>query len=93
MVQAKDISDFDQLRADDLVYRYRDLLESVLPKNPEDNRVEMAEAMEVRKELEDMGFKVSWQAEALIEDLMTVPPKVRVKVTLWLPKPGSDIVH
>ena len=86
------LSDADKLRAEELAYMYAEALEIALPMNSTENGAEMARANDLRKQLEDMGFRVAWEMSALFDTTqpVTALPKVRVDVTLWLPKEDPD---
>jgi hypothetical protein len=79
MMCGEHLSEFEQARAKKLAQELADKMEQYFPLPPDE--AHRAEVLAIRKELEKMGFHVSWQLGLNAETL-----ECQVSVTLWLPK-------
>lgn len=74
----------DRTRVAQLCSKLKDLLELTLLRDPSLNTEEMKEVRAIRKELEEMGLILKWDANIL--GMNGGKQKVIVDVTTWIPK-------
>lgn len=65
-----------------LAVELKNLLEENLPKDPNLTDEATARARQIREEIQSMGLLATWKANLDPEN----PEKVKVDVTLWMPK-------
>ena len=79
-----DLTEEEKERAKLLGVRLKELLEIAFNMDARHNKAEMATALSVRKELEEMGFTITWSANMPMG--YHGDYRIEIDIVLWLPK-------